>query len=1021
MHQHRPAESAQPAQPAESADAPTDTEPLSLPPHPPPAAATPFPVVASVAPALAALAIWAITRSPYALVFAAFGPVVAAGGVVDGRWQARRRRRRDEEEQREALEHLAVRVRSRLAHERDRLNERHPSATSILAAADGDATRWRPSRGAPAATAIRIGTGPVPSGIRLEGVGQKPPERELALAATTLADAPITCDAADGVGVLGPRVPARAVARGYLVQLAHALSPPEAGLTAVPEDGWEWARALPHFALGDTGADHVGTGAGSGSATTRIEVIEAYADPHLPGAPSSLGCDAGDGRGARGDRGGRVARIALADALERLPTTCRTVLMLEGVGRARLAGPEGGAVVTELVSTAQAEHYSVVLSWHARTAGLGAGSGLPHRVRFSDLFQPRSPKAQSAAALACVIGIGTDGPVGLDLVRQGPHAVVGGTTGSGKSELLTTWVTAMAAGHGPNEVTFLLVDFKGGAAFAPLATLPHCVGVMTDLDHVAAARALASLGAELRSRERTLARFGAADIADPACADRLPRLVIVVDEFAAMLDALPELQSVLTDIAARGRSLGVHLILCTQRPAGAMRDALLANCGLRLSLRVNNRADSQAVVGTDAAASLPQSMPGRCIVGVDGLTTTIQVATTSADDIARVRRLGEFTGEGASAPQPWLDPLPDMIPLAGLAPVDARDFVLGVEDVPEEQRQDVVSYRPERDGSLLVLGVRASGATTLLACLAAQPGWPGAIVSIGSGVEEAWDAVCDAARRCASRHDGGPHLLLLADDIDSLHARLPAEHQQQFAEMLTTVLRDGPAVGVWLVATAQRLHGQLAHLATLFGEQLLMRLPNRQEHALAGGDPRLFDERMPAGGALWRGHRVQLAWTAAPTPPAHQEADCAPILEFRPGIRYLLVSRSPRSRADQLRAALGDRVVVTELEGARANGEVLTVNGGGVASVTIGDPDTWQAQWALLAAMGHDATMIFDGCSLADVRILARTHTLPPPLGPGPDRVWLCDGEGDLTRGRLPGRRGEGRGGDEYAARVSAA
>jgi S-DNA-T family DNA segregation ATPase FtsK/SpoIIIE len=459
---------------------------------------------------------------------------------------------------------------------------------------------------------------------------------------------------------------------------------------------------------------------------------------------------------------------------------------------------------------------------------------------------------------------------------------------------------------------------------------------------------------------------------------------------------------VLTDIAARGRSLGVHLILCTQRPAGAMRDALLANCGLRLSLRVNNRADSQAVVGTDAAASLAQSMPGRCIVGVDGRTTTIQVATTSADDIARVLRLGEFTGEGSSAPQPWLDPLPDMIPLAGLAPVDARDFVLGVEDVPEEQRQNVVSYRPERDGSLLVLGAHASGATTLLACLAAQPGWPGVVVSVGPGVEAAWDTLCGAAGRCAARHDVGPHLLLLADDIDSLHARLSPDHQQRFAEMLATVLRDGPAAGVWLVATAQRLHGQLAHLATLVGEQLLMRLPNRQEHVLAGADPRLFDERMPAGGAVWRGHRVQLAWPSAGAPPAGQEADCAPILEFRPGIRYLLVSRSPRLRADQLRA-LGDRVVVTELDDAGANGAALTVNGGGVASVTIGDPDGWQAQWALLAATRHDATMIFDGCSLADVRVLARTHTLPPPLGPGPDRVWLCDGEGGLSRARLAG------------------
>lgn len=1003
MYRHQPTRSPEASGVAAPAARPS-AGPLTLPAQPPPSPPAPFPLVASIAPVVAALAIWAITRSPYALVFAAFGPVIAVGSVVDARWQAGRRRRRHTAENEACLRQLAEEVHVRLEAERARLSRRHPSATAILDAADGDVSRWRQAPGG-GATTIALGSGAVASGLRVEGAPQTEGERALVAAAATVAGAPVTADAAHGVGVLGPRTAATSVARGYLVQLVHALSPRAARLAAVPADGWEWAAALPHAA-------RPGEGAGEATAETVIEITEAYVQHAPPGVASRAPATArGPGRGVR-----TVARIAIADALERLPTECGTIVVLEGAGRARIvagcARPGSGdaQLVPELVSVAQAERYASVLARHARAARLGAGEGLPRRVAFSGLFQPRLPPTPGVlGSLGCVIGMDAAGPVTIDLVRHGPHAVVGGTTGSGKSALLSTWVTAMAAAHGPDEVSFLLVDFKGGAAFAPLATLPHCVGVMTDLDHATAARALASLAAELRGRERALARFGAADVADPACAAELPRLVIVVDEFAAMLDALPELQPVLTDIAARGRSLGVHLILCTQRPAGALRDALLANCGLRLSLRVNNRSDSQYVVGTDAAATLPQSTPGRCIVGIDGETTTIQVASTNADDIARVCRLGEVSGADRRARRPWLDPLPAVIALTDLPGGSDPGFVLGVEDVPQEQRQDVVRYRPERNGSLLAVGAHASGMSTLLDCIAAQRGWPGTVSRIGPQLEAAWDVVCDCASRCAagSGDPGGvgraarSPMLLLADDIDSLYSRLGEDYQQEFLHMLGTVLRDGPAAAIWLVATAQRLHGGLAHLGPLFSGHLLLRLPSRQDHVMAGGDPGLFDERMPPGGAVWHGHRVQIAWPGDRRLGGGSDIDTAPPVAFLPGSRYLVVSRAPRSRADRLRAALGSTAAVTELAGARPATDALVVENAAAASVVVGDPDAWQAQWALLASLRPNATMIFDGCSAADVRAIARPRTLPPPLGPGLDRVWLCDGEGSLSRGRL--------------------
>ncbi|MCR8672059.1 FtsK/SpoIIIE domain-containing protein, partial [Agrococcus sp. HG114] len=277
--------------------------------------------------------------------------------------------------------------------------------------------------------------------------------------------------------------------------------------------------------------------------------------------------------------------------------------------------------------------------------GLADRCPLPERVDLAAL--PRGRGGLAAVFLAA------EEPIELDLVRDGPHAVVGGTTGSGKSELLIAWVAAMAAGRTTEEVSFLLVDFKGGASFAALHGLAHVVGVMTDLDEPGARRAIESLRAELRRRERQLADQGARSIEE---ARGLPRLVIVVDEFAAMLAELPDLHRVFVDLAARGRSLGVHLVLCTQRPADAVRDALLANCGIRISLRVTGDADAVAVTGSPQAATIPLEARGRCVVRVSGGATRLAQAALATGD-----HLAELVAAASALPRqerPWREPLP---------------------------------------------------------------------------------------------------------------------------------------------------------------------------------------------------------------------------------------------------------------------------------------------------------------------------------------------------------------------------
>jgi S-DNA-T family DNA segregation ATPase FtsK/SpoIIIE len=959
--------------------APTPTPPSARPsevarPLPAPRApeqprAQGFPLVAVLAPVVGSVIIWALTRSPFALVFALLGPLVAVASVADARLQSRRLARR--ESARFAGEVAATRtaIDRRHARERALLLRGAPGAVGITSRASHDPERWRVS--ASAGVPVRLGLGSAPSSVHLDGIAvaavrdDDPVQTTIGHLhdlASMVEGVPIVVDARLGIGVCGPVALAQAVARGILVQLGDRLAP-DLGLFSAGPAALDWMESLPQ---------------------------RAAMTPGLSGGVIRWSCE------------GESGVLAVAPRVEELPRECRVVVRVVAGRRARVVRSPDDAgldppvdLVVELVSAEQAIHLGAFLADAAHHLSRRAPQSDRSIEQDFDSLPPPEGSFRSRGTLACVFARRADGGgMTVDLVAQGPHAIVGGTTGSGKSELLISWVLAMARSHSPSVVTFLLVDFKGGATFAALGGLPHVVGIVTDLDERTAHRAMLSLRAEIRFRERFIADAGARSVDDSGV--DLPRLVIVVDEFAAMATDYPELHDLFADLAARGRSLGLHLVLCTQRPAVAIRDAVLANATLRLSLRVNNRADSLAVLGTGQAAELSGENPGCAFVSSDnGSAQEVRVARATDADIARV--IAQNPPGATEIRRPWCDDLASSIPLAALERHGAG-IPFAMVDLPEQQRQETARYDPSRHGSLLVIGGQGSGKSELFATLAAASG----VERLPSNPDAAWDAVEAVSERVRTAAKGAR--LLLADDLDALIGRFGEEYQPAFVERLVGLARDGSAVGLQLGLAMRRIPPALQTLASLCDERIVLRLASRQDHLMAGGTSPGYVAHAPPGAGEWRGSRIQVARTepAAGDGAVPGPGECSLVDFDLAGLSSVAIVTTRVTefarRLRGIRPPLGEVVLLSSPTRAGA----LDVVDPRAPSILIGDPDTWQSNWALLGAARSQGLVVVDRCSVAEFRAISGRRALPPPIGPGRELCWALQPDGSVRRMRAP-------------------
>jgi DNA segregation ATPase FtsK/SpoIIIE, S-DNA-T family len=804
------------------------------------------------------IALWLMTGSPTMLLFVAATPLMVLLYFVEERWGGRRGQARRTRKFRRRLAELKPELDAARAEETRARRRAAPSPAELVLRAGGRLeSLWERRPGDDDFLELRIGSADraANGGVELANGGSeslRAEAEELIAAYELVPDVPVTVPlaAVGTLGVCGPGDRVVGLARGLVLQASTLHSPRDLVIAAaVAERGdaeWQWLKWLPHVAS-ETSPLASSLGAGPVEAACVVEdvlrvrderrgeleqlvsradvrfsphvllVVEEEAAPERPLVADLLADAARYG----------ISVIWLGSRRSALPGECGAVVDLdERAGT--LTHRDGLTVADVLVDGVEgelAEDWALALAPLRDVTAAQPGAGIPDRLGLAELLEAdeldaawverrwQAPPPQLAAAA----GATADGPLVLDLRDHGPHALVAGITGAGKSELLQTLIASLAASYPPTRLSFLLVDYKGGLAFKECVELPHAT-LVTDLDEHLTQRALASLRAEQRRREALLREADAKDLPElerrnPERAP--PNLVIVIDEFAGLNDELPEFIEGVVDVARRGRALGLHLILATQRPGGVVSQQIRANTNLRIALRVNEPGESADVIGVADAARIHRNHPGRAFAltghgdreliefqaaysgevstaasgepreslvwdfdfGAEQVTQ--QPARFGAGGVTDLQRLTRACRAAAERlglsppPPPWLPPLEPIVPLASLgAPVDQDDpaaaaAAIGLVDEPEVQRQREFVFDLEQDGSMLVFGASGSGKTTLLRTLAVS-------LAQRSAPEELHIYGLDFATRALTPLEALPHCggVIAADDEERVERLL---------------------------------------------------------------------------------------------------------------------------------------------------------------------------------------------------------------------------------------------------------
>ncbi|MBE6468988.1 MAG: type VII secretion protein EssC [Coriobacteriaceae bacterium] len=630
-------------------------------------------------------------------------------------------------------------------------------------------------------------------------------------------------------GILGPRGDVWGFVRGLVVQICSLMSYQDVKIMLVADEGeegdWGFMRPLPHL------FDSAGSGRFLATTPDELMGITMHLERELErhsGACSEQAQDAGPrsvvicanksltdpsetiGKLARLRSYQGISLLFIGSELKDLPRECDYVIDLSGAATAE-TGQEDAAARARMfdradvsgtmrafapdiaVSAPRAELFARDLA-RVRLDVAGQRAVLPESLGFLEMLRAgnveqlhiarRWEEADASRTLQAPLGVDAQGaPAILNLHEKvhGPHGLIAGTTGSGKSELIITYVLSMCVSYPPDQAAFVLIDYKGGGLAGAFENdrhrLPHLAGTITNLDGGAINRSLVSIKSELKRRQDALnrAREATGDATmdiykylsyyrQGTITEPLPHLFIVADEFAELKQQEPEFMDELISAARIGRSLGVHLILATQKPTGVVNDQIRSNMRFKVCLKVADAADSKEMIGRPDAAEIKG--PGRyyLLVGFNEFFSVGQAAYAGApyvprpafapriDDavelidnagatVAALRPAPPHLQSGTSeinavlagieraaerrhvrAARLWLDPLPESIELADLehrygfiAHRDVLDPAIGEVDDPATQRKHLLTLPLSQGGNAVVYGAAESGAESVLA------------------------------------------------------------------------------------------------------------------------------------------------------------------------------------------------------------------------------------------------------------------------------------------------------------------
>ncbi len=668
---------------------------------------------------------------------------------------------------------------------------------------------------------------------------------ELAKHPPTMHDVPLAFNPGKHwcAGIVGSRDQVWSFARGLVVQIASLYSYLDVKLVLVAdraeEDEWSFMRALPH-AFDDAGARRLTACDYDELVDVSMRLDHALANRR----PSTAGVEAGSfgvhyvilcantSLAERSDvivglqrmhESQGVSLLFLAQTLRDLPRECSYVIdltargALEGLGdmesliererpedvykgsarmfdRDDVAGTMVSFDPDILVERMTALAFALDIVRARLDVPLQHGMAVSS-LGFLEMFEAgnvnqlniaqRWSENDASRTLQTPVGRDDTGELAMLNLHEhahGPHGLVAGTTGSGKSELIITYILSLCTNYPPDQVAFVLIDYKGGGLAGAFENerlrLPHLAGTITNLDGAAIARSLVSIESELKRRQdafnsaRDITGDATIDIykylryyRQGALEDPMPHLFIIADEFAELKQQEPEFMDELISAARIGRSLGVHLILATQKPSGVVNDQIWSNARFKVCLKVSDAADSKEMIHRPDAAEINRPGQYYLLVGyneafsggqaaycgapylpsesfeprhddgvelIDDLGEPVAVlrpptALRSSSDSelnAVLAQLGQMADALGTHAQPlWLPPLADHIALGKLrekysfSPRGACEVILGEVDAPSDQRQFPYALDLAAVGNLIVFGAQDSGADSLVATL----------------------------------------------------------------------------------------------------------------------------------------------------------------------------------------------------------------------------------------------------------------------------------------------------------------